>query len=40
MKSRQRVNRRVDKKIFSKTAARTNVKNIPGHVVSRGGIRL
>lgn len=27
-------------KIFRKTAIKTNVKNIPGKVVPRGGIRL
>lgn len=41
MRSRSRIrNVRKDKKIFSKTAARKNIKNIPGHVVSRGGICL
>ena len=33
-------NVRKDKKIFRKTAARTHVKNIPGHVLSRGGTGL
>ena len=33
-------NVRKDKKIFKKTAARTHVKNLPGHVLSRGGTRL
>lgn len=33
-------NVRKDKKIFSRTAARTNVKNLPGHVLTRGGTRL
>lgn len=28
------------RKIFRKTAIKTNVKNIPGKVVPRGGIRL
>ena len=37
MKTRSRVNRKVDKKIFSKTANRTNVRNIPGHITRRGG---
>lgn len=32
--------RSVGKRIFRKTAIKTNVKNIPGKVVSRGGIRL
>lgn len=40
MKMRSRVNARKDRRIFAKTAARTDVKNIPGKVVSRGGIRL
>ena len=31
---------RKDKKIFSKTAARTHVKNLPGHNLSRGGTHL
>lgn len=39
MKRRIR-NVRKDKRIFSKTAARTNVKNLPGHVLTRGGTRL
>lgn len=30
-------NVRKDKRIFSKTAARTNVKNLPGHNLRRGG---
>ena len=33
-------NIRKDKKIFSKTAARKNKKNIPGRVITRGGICL
>lgn len=37
---RKRVNARKDRRIFAKTAAKTNSKNIPGRVVSRGGIRL
>lgn len=37
---RSRTNRRVDKKVFKKTASRTHVKNIPGRVISRGGTRL
>lgn len=40
MRSRQRVNKRVDKKIFRKTAARTNSMNIPGKIIQRGGTRL
>lgn len=31
---------RKDKKIFSKTAVRTHVKNLPGHNLTRGGTRL
>lgn len=31
---------RKDKKIFAKTAARKNVKNLPGHNLSRGGTVL
>lgn len=33
-------NVRKDKKIFSKTAARKNVKNLPGHNMRRGGTCL
>ena len=33
-------NVRKDKKVFSKTASRTHVKNLPGHVLTRGGICL
>lgn len=40
MKSRNRVNRRRDRKFFRKTAALTNTKNVPGHLLMRGGIRL
>ena len=40
MKSRSRVSRRRDKRIFKKTAMATNKKNIPGQIVQRGGIRL
>ena len=40
MKSRSRVSARKDKKIFKRTAMATDRKNIPGQVVSRGGIRL
>lgn len=40
MRSRSHVRPRKDKAIFRKTAARTNVKNIPGHVIQRGGTRL
>lgn len=37
---RKRVNRRIDKKIFKKTAMRTNAKNIPSRFVPRGGVDL
>ena len=37
---RKRESRRVGKKIFRKTAIKTNVKNIPSKVMPRGGIRL
>lgn len=37
---RSKVNRRVDRKIFRKTAMRTNAKNIPGRYVPRGGVDL
>lgn len=39
---RKSVNKKVDQKVFRKTAsiARMKSKNIPGRVVSRGGIRL
>ena len=40
MATRQRVSPRRDKRIFRRTASRTDVKNIPGRVVQRGGIRL
>lgn len=40
MKMRSRVNARKDRRIFSRTASKTNVKNIPGKIISRGGIRL
>lgn len=40
MKSRSRVRRSKDKAIFRKTAARKNVKNLPGHNLTRGGICL
>lgn len=40
MKSRQRLNRRKDHRIFAKTAKKTNAMNVPGHIVARGGIRL
>ena len=40
MKTRQRVNRRVDHRIFAKTARKTHSLNIPGKVMQRGGTRL
>lgn len=40
MRSRSHVNARKDKRIFKRTASATNVKNIPGRIVQRGGIRL
>lgn len=40
MKSRSRVRPRKDKAIFKKTAARTHVKNLPGHNLKRGGTCL
>lgn len=40
MKSRSRVHVRKDKAIFKRTASRTNVKNIPGRIIQRGGTRL
>ena len=33
-------NVRKDKRVFSKTAKRTHVKNLPGHNLSRGGNNL
>ena len=33
-------NVRKDKRIFSKTAARTSKKNLPGHNLTRGGTCL
>lgn len=41
MKSRSRIRSvRKDKAIFKRTGARTNKKNLPGHVLTRGGIVL
>lgn len=37
---RKKVNKRIDKKIFRKTALRTNAKNVPSRFVPRGGIDL
>lgn len=33
-------NRRVDRKIFKKTAMRTDARNVPGRYVPKGGIDL
>lgn len=38
--SRKKVNRRIDRRIFKKTAMRTNAKNVPSRFVPRGGIDL
>lgn len=40
MKSRSRVSKGKDRRIFKRTAMATNKKNIPGQVIQRGGIRL
>lgn len=40
MKSRQRVRKSVDRKIFRKTAMKTHSLNVPGRVMQRGGTRL
>lgn len=40
MKSRMNTNKRVDKKVFARTASRTHKLNVPGKVMYRGGIRL
>lgn len=40
MKIRSHVNRRVDKKVFARTARKTNKLNVPGQVMQRGGTRL
>lgn len=37
---RKKVNKHIDKKIFRKTALRTNAKNVPSRFVPRGGIDL
>lgn len=37
---RKRVNRRLDQKIFKKTANKTHVKNISGKRNMRGGFHL
>ena len=40
MKKRVRVNRVKDHRVFAKTARKTDIRNIPGKIVQRGGIRL
>ena len=40
MKSRSKVNRRVDHRVFAKTVRKTHKLNIPGQVMQRGGTRL
>lgn len=40
MKSRSRVHRRIDHRIFAKTARRTHKLNIPGRVMQTGGTKL
>lgn len=40
MKSRSRVNKYKDRKIYKATAKKVNALNIPGRVLMRGGIRL
>ena len=37
---RSRVNRRKDRKIFTRTAARVNVRNLPGRLNNLGGTTL
>lgn len=37
---RKRTNKRLDRRIFKKTAVRTRAVNVPGKIVARGGIRL
>ena len=37
MKTRSHVNKRRDRRIFKKTAARTKARNLPGKMVERGG---
>lgn len=37
---RKKVNKRVDRRIFKKTAMRTNAKNVPSRFVPRGGVDL
>lgn len=40
MKTRSRVRKSVDRRIFKKTASKTHALNIPGKVMQRGGTRL
>ena len=37
---RYRTNRRVDRKVFKRTATKVAAANIPGYLVPRGGYRL
>lgn len=37
MKTRSHVNKRVDKRVFRKTASRTKARNLPGKMLERGG---
>lgn len=37
---RKKVNKKVDRRIFKKTAMRTNAKNVPSRFVPRGGVDL
>ena len=39
-KGRSRVNPRIDKKVFKRTASRTKARNLPGKMISRGGQML
>ena len=40
MKTRSRVRKSTDRRIFKKTAMKTHSLNIPGKVMQRGGTRL
>lgn len=40
MAKRKTVRKAVDKKIFSKQASRTHIKNIPGKNMMRGGFHF
>lgn len=39
-RSRSRVSRGRDRRIFKRTAMATDKKNVPGQIIQRGGIRL